>query len=63
VLDTITTVLVAILGIHALVKFAFFTLSYRRRRAALDKSYNGKRCATRRSDLSVLICLSLAFLV
>jgi hypothetical protein len=35
-LDTITTVLVALLGVHILVKFAFFALPYRKRRAALS---------------------------
>ncbi len=35
-LNTVTTVLVALLGVHALLKFAFFELPYRRRRAALE---------------------------
>jgi hypothetical protein len=52
---TITTVLVAVLGVHALVKFAFFALPYRRRRAALDKSYNGRRSATTTSDTVMLL--------
>jgi hypothetical protein len=52
---TTTTVLVTLLGIHALAKFAFFALPYRRRRAALDKSYNGRRCATTTSDTVMLL--------
>src|ERR1700693_6107048 len=49
-LNTITTVLVGLLGVHALAKFVFFTLPYRRRRAALDKSYGDKPSATTTSD-------------
>jgi hypothetical protein len=45
-LNTITTVLVGLLGVHALAKFVFFALPYRRRRAALDKSYGDKPSAT-----------------
>jgi hypothetical protein len=52
--DTITTVLVALLGVHVIVKFAFFALPYRRRRAALDKSYGAKPSATTASDWIVL---------
>jgi hypothetical protein len=55
VLDTITTVLVALLGVQALVKFVFFTLPYRRRRAALDKSYGDKPSATTTSDTVMLL--------
>jgi hypothetical protein len=54
-LNTITTVLVGLLGIHALAKFVFFALPYRRRRAALDKSYGDKPSATARSDTVVLM--------
>jgi hypothetical protein len=54
-LNTITTVLVALLGIHALAKFVFFTLPYRRRRAALDKSYGAEPSATTTSDTLVLL--------
>jgi len=36
-LNTVTTVVVAMLGVHIIAKFAFFALPYRRRRAALDK--------------------------
>jgi hypothetical protein len=49
-LNTITTVLVGLLGVQALAKFVFFTLPYRRRRAALDKSYGDKASATITSD-------------
>jgi hypothetical protein len=54
-LNTITTVLVGLLGVHALVKFAFFALPYRRRRAALDKSYGDKPSATKTSDTVMLL--------
>jgi hypothetical protein len=53
--DTITTVLVALLGVHIIVKFAFFALPYRKRRAALDKSYGAEPSATTTSDVVVLI--------
>jgi len=54
VLNTITTVVAALLGIHALVKFVFFALPYRKRRAALDKSYGGKASATTTSNRVLL---------
>jgi hypothetical protein len=54
-LNTVTTVVVALLGVHIVVKFAFFALPYRRRRAALDKSYGSKPSATNTSDVVVLI--------
>jgi hypothetical protein len=53
-LDTIATVVVAVLGIHIIVKFAFFALPYRRRRALLDKQYGDKPSATTTSDLLVM---------
>jgi hypothetical protein len=52
--NTITTVVVALLGVHVLAKFAFFALPYARRRAALDKSYGHKPSATTVSDWVVL---------
>ena len=64
-LNTITTVVAALLGIHALVKFVFFALPYRKRRAALDKSYGGKASATTTSDrvlLGFAIALAAVFL-
>jgi hypothetical protein len=54
-LNTITTVLVGLLGVQALAKFVFFTLPYRRRRAALDKSYGDKPSATITSDTVMLL--------
>ncbi|HYB36995.1 MAG TPA: hypothetical protein VEF72_15410 [Mycobacterium sp.] len=54
-LDTLTTIVVALLGVHILAKFAFFALPYRRRRAALDKSYGAKPSATTTSDVIVLV--------
>jgi hypothetical protein len=49
-LNTVATVVVAVLGLHIIVKFAFFALPYRRRRALLDKQYGDKPWATSRSD-------------
>ncbi|MBJ7336594.1 hypothetical protein [Mycolicibacterium sp.] len=49
-LDTVTTIVVALLGVHIVGKFAFFALPYRTRRAALDKSYGAKPSATSISD-------------
>jgi hypothetical protein len=49
-LNTITSIVVAVLGIHIIVKFAFFALPYRRRRALLDKQYGDKPSATTVSD-------------
>ena len=64
-LNTITTVLVGLLGVHALAKFVFFALPYRRRRAALDKSYGDKPSATTTSDtvmvLFTISCTSTSF--
>ena len=54
-LNTVTTVVIALLGVHIIVKFAFFALPYRSRRAALDKSYGPKPSATSTSDFVVLI--------
>ena len=54
-LDTITTVLVALLGVHILVKFAFFALPYRKRRAALNKAYGDKPSASATADRVVLV--------
>jgi hypothetical protein len=63
-LNTITTVLVGLLGVQALAKFVFFTLPYRRRRAALDKSYGDKPSATTTSDtVMVLFTIALAGLL
>jgi hypothetical protein len=53
-LNTVTTVVIALLGVHVIAKFAFFALPYRTRRAALDKSYRDKPSATTTSDVVVL---------
>ena len=53
-LNTITTVVVALLGVHIVVKFAFFALPYTKRRAALDRSYGDRPSATSTSDWIVL---------
>ena len=60
-LNTITTVVVVLLGVHVVAKFAFFALPYRKRRAALDKSYGEKPSATGTSDwitlgFTVVLC-------
>ncbi len=53
-LNTITTVVVVLLGVHIVAKFAFFALPYSKRRAALDRSYGEKPSATGTSDWIVL---------
>jgi hypothetical protein len=53
-LDSITTVVIALLGVHIIVKFAFFALPYRTRRAALDKSYRDQASATSTTDWVLL---------
>jgi hypothetical protein len=50
VLDKIATVVVVVLGLHIVIKFAFFALPYRRRRAMLDKQYGDKASASTTSD-------------
>ncbi|BBY31794.1 hypothetical protein [Mycolicibacterium sediminis] len=54
-LDTIAKIVVIVLGVHVVAKFAFFTLPYRRRRAALDKQYGDKPSATASSDVVLMI--------
>jgi hypothetical protein len=54
-LNTIATAVVAVLGFHIIVKFAFFVLPYRRRRAMLDKQYGDKPSATSTSDWVLLV--------
>jgi len=52
-------VVVALLGVHVLLKFAvFFVLPYARRRAALDRAYGDKPTATRAAD-AVLLTLTI----
>ena len=53
-LDGVSTVLAGLLGVHIIAKFMFFALPYRRRRAALDKSYGFKPPATSTSDIVLL---------
>lgn len=53
-IDTIATVVASVLGVHVIVKFAFFAIPYARRRAALDASYGDGRCATTISDRYLL---------
>lgn len=57
-LDHIVTVIVSILGVHALLKFAFFfVVPYKQRRAALDRAYGENPTATRTSD-SVFLAIA-----
>jgi hypothetical protein len=53
-LNTVATVVVVLLGLHIIVKFAFFALPYRRRRAMLDKQYGDRPSATTTSDRYVM---------
>ena len=55
VVNTIATVVVVILGLHIITKFAFFALPYRRRRALLDKQYGDKASATTKSDVVLMV--------
>lgn len=61
-LNTIATVVVVVLGLHIIVKLAFFALPYRRRRALLDKQYGDKPSATNASD-RVLTAFTMAVAV
>jgi hypothetical protein len=54
-LNTIATVVVVVLGIHIITKFAFFALPYRRRRALLDKQYGDKPSAPSTSDQILMV--------
>lgn len=56
VLNTTATVVVVVLGLHIIVKFAFFALPYRRRRALLDKQYGDQPSATTTSDRMLMAC-------
>ncbi len=54
-LRNIVDIIVVILGVHTLLKFAFFfVLPYDRRRAALDQAYGNKPTATRTADIVLL---------
>lgn len=60
-LDSIAKVVAVVLGVHIVVKFAFFALPYRRRRAELDKQYGEKPWATATSDrVSMVFALVIA---
>jgi len=50
IIDSVTVVLIVLLGVYALLKFAFFLLPYSKRRAALDRAYGDRPSATRTSD-------------
>lgn len=64
-MDTLLVALLAIYSIFALLKPAFFAvLPYPKRRVMLDRSYAGRRSATGRSDLVLLLfCLVLVALL
>ena len=56
VVAKILAILLASYSVHALAKFGFFfVLSYRRRRAALDRAYAGKASATKIADAVLLV--------
>jgi hypothetical protein len=59
VVNTIATVVVVVLGLHIVIKFALFALPYHRRRALLDKQYGDKASATAVSDV-VLMAFTVA---
>jgi hypothetical protein len=54
-INTVATVVVVVLGLHVIIKFTFFALPYRRRRALLDRQYGDKPSATNRSDPVVMV--------
>ncbi len=63
-LNTVATVVVVVLGLHIIAKFAFFALPYRRRRALLDKQYGDKPSAGTTSDRLVMgLTVAIAVLV
>jgi len=53
-LNTVATVVV-VLGFHVIIKFTFFALPYRRRRALLDKQYGDKPSATNKADPVLMV--------
>lgn len=54
-LNSVIEIAVALLGVHALLKFAFFfILPYAKRRSALDRAYSDKPTATRAADAALL---------
>jgi hypothetical protein len=57
---TIVDVLVSLMGVHALLKFAILLfVPYTKRRSALDRSYGNKPMATRVGD-TVLLMITIA---
>ena len=55
-LNTLLVTVLALYSLYSVVKFAFFFLiSYKQRRNALDRAYRGRACATRKSDIGLLL--------
>jgi hypothetical protein len=67
VAHNIVSIIVLLLSAYSILKFAFFfVLPYEKRRAALDRSYDGRPYATGTSDMILLvvaIALAAALLV
>ncbi|MDQ2790211.1 MAG: hypothetical protein M3Y73_11040 [Actinomycetota bacterium] len=60
-MGTAAVVVAIVLSLHILIKFSFFLLPYRRRRAELDRAYGDRLSATKLSDLlSLLIVVVVA---
>lgn len=60
-MQSAVVVVAVVSGLHALVKFAFFLLPYRRRRADLDRAYGDRLSATRAADrVSLLVVVAAA---
>jgi hypothetical protein len=63
-IENVTAAIVALLGLHALLKLTFFAAPYSYRRAALDRAYGSKATATTVGDRVLLtIVLLLAGLL
>ena len=62
-MTTAATVLALLLGLHILIKFAFFWWPYPRRRAALDRTYGTKLSATATSNAFLLLVVALLAIV
>ena len=60
-INSLVPIVATCLGLHAVMKFGFFLLPYRRRRDALDRSYGARRSATKTSDSVLLAVVVLAF--
>lgn len=54
-MEAVAVVVAVVLGAHALIKFTFFALPYRRRRADLDRAYGTRLSATHTSDVVLRI--------